>query len=769
VTADVASSTTLSTTGCPPQDAGRTSFGVATPGSSSVTTTDCSVLFGSSNDSSALRTYQPDGRGTAMFGQPTELVSSGSANRMLDVDMATASIGWAVGEGSGSQRMYKTTDGGLTWTAVSDANDGLDGSAEGVDAVDTTTAWANRSNSNEIARTTNGTTWTKIVMEEAPAASINRVVAASANRAWALGCEMVSGHCRARIWLTDDGGNDWTVVWSDNTQDSEAMEGTVLSATSLYVATSAWATGSGVLRSTDGTTFTAVAPTSGNYRDVDAWDDTHVAAGASTGAVWVSSDGGSTWTPRWSPVQLTVRGLDYDSSGTIVAGYGDGSFARSTDDGATWTVLDQDATTGRAFSVDAVGTNRIVATLYSSSIVTSHDGGATWSLNSQAQTTNWMGIDGVDGGRMWRVGGPGHVQTSTDGGATWTAQASGTTKALRDVVATSRTSAVAVGSDGTIVRTVDSGTTWSAVTPPVAQTLRTVVASPWPWQSVLWAGGDAGTLLRSVDGGATWSVVTMPATAAPISAIAPWSATEVLVTALGDSPRAWTSTDAGTTWTARSTPGTDGINAAVAVPGTPTALVFDDRFVRRTTDGGATWTSVQVGSYPVFGADLAPDGTVWATGDVGEMWSSTDLGSTWQVWDGGSPSKAGYSVVGFSSLTAVGAFEGAASKAVAEVNGLADYDGSTASWTGTGFFGICLRDAPGTASSWPASGTCPQANGTAWRALPANGTLPAATAATTSAPGTTTVAFRFGLKVPNAQAPGTYVAPVAFEVTAPAA
>ncbi|MCB0877409.1 MAG: hypothetical protein KDC46_00305 [Thermoleophilia bacterium] len=67
VGATVPSATNISVAGCPPQVANRTDFGLVTPGSSSITSLDCSIVFGSSNDTASLLVSQPDGWGQAMW------------------------------------------------------------------------------------------------------------------------------------------------------------------------------------------------------------------------------------------------------------------------------------------------------------------------------------------------------------------------------------------------------------------------------------------------------------------------------------------------------------------------------------------------------------------------------------------------------------------------------------------------------------------------------------------------------------------------------
>lgn len=67
VGADVLSATAINATGCARDTPNVTSFGTLTSGSSAVTSLDCVVTFGSSNDSARLRIAQTDGVGDAMF------------------------------------------------------------------------------------------------------------------------------------------------------------------------------------------------------------------------------------------------------------------------------------------------------------------------------------------------------------------------------------------------------------------------------------------------------------------------------------------------------------------------------------------------------------------------------------------------------------------------------------------------------------------------------------------------------------------------------
>jgi len=74
---------------CKTGAANRVDFGSLLPGTSTVTTQDCAVVFGSSNDTAMLKMYQQDSRGTGMW-RPTD----GSFDTSFDGDgKATTPVG----------------------------------------------------------------------------------------------------------------------------------------------------------------------------------------------------------------------------------------------------------------------------------------------------------------------------------------------------------------------------------------------------------------------------------------------------------------------------------------------------------------------------------------------------------------------------------------------------------------------------------------------------------------------------------------------------
>ena len=758
VTMDVPSATTLDATGCAPDDPDRTALGVVQPGTQAVTSLDCNVLFGSSNDSSTLRVWQSDGDGDAMAAFPTSTVSGDLDHRTNDVDMADAATGWAVGDGTNTNnRIYKTPDGGATWSAVSTAT--ATGNLEGIDAVSSTVAWANGNNTNLVTRTTDGTNWTSATGDLPATARLNAIAAASSTHAWGLGWETVGSTTEGRVWRTTNGGTNWTLVYS--TTANEIADGAAFSTTDVWIAES---TGR-VYHATDGVTFAISSPNAGGITAFGARAPNTVAAVTSDGELVVTTNGGTSWNVRDTNIRGAVWDLDVSPDGTLWIVGMKGLIGRSGDVGVSWSSIENPHEAAFMRTVSTPANGHAVIGLHSRTVLRTIDDGATWTVarNSGAGILNWTAIDGPDATSLWRVGGGGAVSTSSDSGDTWTPQATPTTKALADVVALDRSTVVAVGAGGTVIRTTNGGSNWALVATPTGQRLNTITAAPDG--RTLVAAGESGVMVVSGDAGASWSSVATGTTES-ITALAAWNSTDWIFGTTQITAR--TTTDGGATWTTRATGATEGFTDAVIAHDSSIAYLLYDDNLAITPDFGASWSTEEI---PSSGQRLALDyaypDTVWVTGQWNAIWQGTSQGSVWRQVSSGS-SGFGHGIVALGPEAAVLAMDGHRRERTTQTVAIPDYGGTE--WgTSTGLFGICLRAAPGATNTWPTTGSCPQANGTNWRAVPLAWDVPASRVADLAAPGTTTASFRFGLNVAAAQPPGTYAAPITFEVVAPLA
>jgi uncharacterized delta-60 repeat protein len=118
VTLDVISSTSLVTTGCATSTAGRTDFGTVQPGSTVLTSQDCALTFGSSNDTGRLLVFQRDGLGDALAratdGTPQAGWGAGGVLEVATAPPENAQVGRAFG-------LARQTDGKLVLSGSTDA------------------------------------------------------------------------------------------------------------------------------------------------------------------------------------------------------------------------------------------------------------------------------------------------------------------------------------------------------------------------------------------------------------------------------------------------------------------------------------------------------------------------------------------------------------------------------------------------------------------------------------------------------------------------
>jgi photosystem II stability/assembly factor-like uncharacterized protein len=395
------------------------------------------------------------------------------------------------------------------------------------------------------------------------------------------------------------------------------------------------------------------------------------------------------------------------------------------------------------FDVQPVpGTSTAWVSGRSGDVLRTTNNGATWTRFTSAQTGTgvWLyGIAAVDANTAWAAGGGGDIVKTTNGGASWVTQPQGGLQ-LNDIDAFDASTAWAVGDGGRILKTSNGGTTWTAQSSGTTEILNEVdVVS----SSVVWVSGYNGVILRTTDGGATWSARTPPAAGLNYRGIAALDANRVWV---GDSAADLSySPNGGTSWT-KQLDRNGGVTNIASVDVADDSTVFTAAanvgFIDRSFDSGANFADETPGGVPGLLAIGAADSlTAYAVGYGGAIYTSSSVA-------------------------------------------LADFvDNGTADWDTAGslnLFGACLRDADlgatGGSGGWIEDTTtgsdCADGDADPWNAIPA--ASPGAKIASIAAPddigGATdpVVHLRFGLRTKVDQPPGRYLAPITFQVVAPA-
>lgn len=329
-------------------------------------------------------------------------------------------------------------------------------------------------------------------------------------------------------------------------------------------------------------------------------------------------------------------------------------------------------------------------------ILRTTNGGTSWStvqLPTTDSTRITYSLSFISATQGWAVCGKSsasEIYMTTDGGGTWTSQKT-LTKPLYDVHFASATHGAAVGNDFTLLQyTTDGGTTWTASTKPdyggftyTSNTLNcvymiddnTVVASGWgSWfqtqptmvyrstnggstyafqvqpsdkrtygsgqdlyfkdkNNGLLVGGQRGALLlKTTDGGITWNP--LPPLFGHILYAIGGSGDSVVV--IGRSGFIARSTNFGDTWQILTTHHADAVKDIAFTGGSTGFMTMSNATVKKTTDGGQTWSLL-----PQVTAGVAPDNIMaaqWVNSsvayvgqDYGQTAKTTDGGQTWST------------------------------------------------------------------------------------------------------------------------------------------
>lgn len=239
-------------------------------------------------------------------------------------------------------------------------------------------------------------------------------------------------------------------------------------------------------------------------------------AGEILGSLFVSTDGGSTWTERMADADRIWIGTDMTPDGQkiVALAYNDRIYI-SNDRGETWTPVAWAGFSGiewESVAISADG-NTLIASALARPLYVSTDGGATWT--ERAQAGSWRGVAmSADGTRMVAIDQGNAIYTSSDAGLTWAAHREPSNDWYR--VASSDDGQLLAAAErfgGAFVISRDGGATWTPATlggAPLTAAEWTTVAISADGRKVA-ASASGSTVYLSEDGGSTFSALPVPA------------------------------------------------------------------------------------------------------------------------------------------------------------------------------------------------------------------------------------------------------------------
>jgi photosystem II stability/assembly factor-like uncharacterized protein len=361
------------------------------------------------------------------------------------------------------------------------------------------------------------------------------------------------------------------------------------------------------------------------------------AYGNFTGGVFLTTDGGLSWTQTLTG--LVVTSVEFAPSNPLIAYAGDDTrFYASDDGGWTWTKVAGDLSSpwgppgiGAGFPIDILvdpdDPNTLFVNNYGGGNVKSTDGGKTWELASQGYTgAGVFDIDVVPGqpGSILVAGGN-SVFRSADGGSTWAGLTYSSVNLGGTVAAAVKPDEPQVilsgaGADPWIYHSTDGGYSWTKVyTDTGLNGLRSVEFSPSDldvvyagmcdsvWYRAVEGVGTGTGIQRSVDGGVTWAEANDSQTADECIydlAIHPTYAN--IVYAATPREGLYKTADGGDDWTPLAGLVITNVRAIAIHPTNPDIVYAGTggHGVYQSLDGGSTWTPLVAG--------MEPNDFIWA-------------------------------------------------------------------------------------------------------------------------------------------------------------
>lgn len=422
-------------------------------------------------------------------------------------------------------------------------------------------------------------------------------------------------------WRTDDAGATWRHITSG--ASCQRFNDVRRASASLWLASGYCRTGVNLLRSTDGTTWSAATGIPAGVAVYFAYvvTGTTVLAGTAQG-VYLSTDNGATFAPA-----------NGSGAGSLPATNGFIPVQTATD----WAAP---ATTG------TTTTRTLAVAISGAGVFTSTDWGATWTARNDGLPSKalvhlmtWAPSATFPGRRWAAVDGQGIFQYD-ETSARWSrlsrqpAEFSYIRGFAADPYVPENT--VYVRTDAGLFVTTDGGSTWSRFLSPIrAGDIGTITSSPKP--GVWFATGRIGHY-RSVDGGNSWSRMSAIPGRTADGQVATGATGNVLY-ASTPGHGVFRSSDGGNTWSAVNN-GLEDVLAAglgnwVATTASSDSIAYfsvEGAGLYRTQDGGASWAKLNIQAQPltVWSLDYSashPQGLLIAT-DQG-IFRSSDGGTSW--------------------------------------------------------------------------------------------------------------------------------------------
>ncbi len=546
--------------------------------------------------------------------------------------------------------VFKSTDRGITWTAVNTGLGNLVVNSIGISPnyVSDQTLFAGTSGGGVFKTTSGGMSWITLIT----GMSNLQVHAIALSPNYAIDKTLFAG-TSSRVFKSTDGGTTWTAsnwgVYSIALSPNYVIDQTLFAGT----------LGNGVFKSTNGgTTWTAVNTGLGNLNVFSLAISPNYVSNQTMfvgtwGGLFKSMNAGMSWSAAHTGLsRLHVRSIvlspNYVTDQTLFAGTSGGGVFRSTDTGVTWTAantgLNYLGVWSLSISPNYATDQTLFVGTYGVGVFKSMDRGMTWTavntgLGDLIVYSIVLSPKFVMDQTIFAGTAGGGVFKSTNGGTSWTAVNTGLGNLVVNSIGISPNyvsdQTLFAGTWGGLFKSADGGTTWTAVNTGFG--VNSIVLSPkFVMDKTIFAGGSGG-VFKSTDGGITWTAVNTGLGNLVVNSIgiSPNYATDQTLFAGKFFDGVFKSTNGGMTWKDVNT----GWNyLGLAVPTLATSMGYPcDGTLLVGTNGSSVWKyldteAMATCSPPPTITSITPSSAIAGTFDLTINGSNFDAGAVDQVY-----------------------------------------------------------------------------------------------------------------------------------------
>jgi photosystem II stability/assembly factor-like uncharacterized protein len=443
-----------------------------------VTGGGCSALLSSNGGASFTRLY---------------FTSTKCSQQLTGFSFLSATTGYLLLQNG---TVLSTTDGGTTWTPKTQIPGAAPGNGSGFAAgivftsPTTGVALQTGTGGTKLFRTTDGGgSWTQVLAVQ----QISDVTFVDANNGFAVG--------NSGIYATTDGG----VTWTQRNTNPNAQSVAAFSPTqAIFVAPNS-GEGASVLTTADGgttlsnTVNVAVNPQAAGYASA-----TRVLlVGAGFGGVAVSNDGGATFpaSAGGDTITTTLGRLRAAPGGALATGQS-GAYARSTDGGQAWT--QSSVPTSESLNDIAFPSAQIGYALDSDGkFFKTTNGGTSWASLDTGTTARPSTLAAASTSAVMLVG-PTGVRRTTNGGSAFSTVKGNISKAKLQEWDKGGSAWFVWGVSSTLWRSTNNGSSWSKVALPKKVKIS---QADFASSSTGYLRDTGGRIWRTSNTGKSWSVM----------------------------------------------------------------------------------------------------------------------------------------------------------------------------------------------------------------------------------------------------------------------